>query len=368
MNKPTSIGLDVHARTIHAGILNTTTGELTHHILADAANTTVIAFIRDHISDPSTVQVVYEAGPTGYHLARALNTAGIACDILAPSKLPRPSGDHIKTDKRDAMFLARVAAMGEYAIVRVPTLDEEAARDLIRGRDDVRIELMAQRHRLSKLLLRNGLIYPGKTTWGREHDAWLRHIRKDGLDGAGAGTLAAYDDVYEAVSVTSLRKDRLDAAITAMAAASPFTDTTNRLCCLRGISTLTGFGFAVEVGDFTRFTPISIGAFLGLVPSEHSSGQSRAQGGITRAGNTHARRLLVESAWHHATDYHPGATLTARWTKAPRAVALHADKGNRRLHARWVNLSSRHKPGATKVAAVARELASWCQVLATMDA
>lgn len=217
------------------------------------------------------------------------------------------------------------------------------------------------------MLLRHGFVYPAKTTWGRDHDRWLRHARAAGLAGAGAGSLAAFDDAYDDICHTLARRDRIDGTIVDEAATSRFAPTVDRLCCLRGISTLTGYALAVEMGDWDRFTPTSIGAYLGLCPSEHSSGQSRIQGGITRAGNSHARRLLVESAWLHTAPYRAGKTLRRRWEKAPRAVAVHADKGNRRLHARWARLTAREKKGATITAAVAREEAGWCQVLATMD-
>lgn len=368
MFQTTSIGLDVHAKSIHAAILDTTTGEVIKQKLPDALDPTVIDFIHTHCPDPESVQVIYESGPTGFHLARALHTSNIACDIVATSKLIRPAGDRVKTDKRDAEFLARIAAMGEYVAVRIPTIEEESARDLARTRDDTRRELTSARHRLSKLALRHGYVYPGKTTWTRSHDKWLRDLRANELTALGTGTCAAFDDYYDNVCHTLARCHQLDEQITTMAATPPFANTVNRLACLRGISTLSGFGLAVEINDWARFTPTTIGSFVGLVPSEYSSGTSRSQGGITRTGNTHARRLLVEASWQHASVYRPGAALRAQWAKAPRAVAAHADKGNRRLHQRWVGLKARKKDGTTITAAIARELAGWCQVVATMSA
>lgn len=153
-----------------------------------------------------------------------------------------------------------------------------------------------------------------------------------------------------------------------MAADSQFSDVTRRLACLRGISTLTGFALAVEIGDWDRFTGANIASYLGLVPSEHSSGQKRSQGGITRTGNAHARRLLVESAWHHKRDYRVGRTMTERWKLAPPAVVARADAGNRRLNRRWQVMTARNKRHAVANAAIARELSGWCWSLATMDA
>jgi transposase len=163
------------------------------------------------------------------------------------------------------------------------------------------------------------------------------------------------------------RRDRLDEAIAALAADSEFTDVTRRLGCLRGISTLTGFALAVEIGDWSRFTGNSIGAYLGLVPSEHSTGSSRRLGAITKTGNSHVRRLLIESAWHHRPHYSVGPTLRARWELAPEPVWVRAHAGNLRLHRRWVSYNERHKKFTIATTAVARELAGWCWSLAVLE-
>ena len=163
------------------------------------------------------------------------------------------------------------------------------------------------------------------------------------------------------------RRDRLDESIAAMAENSEFTPVVRRLGCLRGISTLTGFALAVEVGDWHRFTGGSIGSFVGLVPSEHSSGSSRSQGPITKTGNTHVRRLLVEAAWHHRARYVVGKTMRDRWDLAPAAARARGDEGNRRLHDRWVTFIERRKRHTVANVAIARELAGWCWSLAVMD-
>ena len=190
--------------------------------------------------------------------------------------------------------MARLLKLDEIVEVVVPTVEQEAARDLVRAREDVRGDLMRARHRLSKLLLRQGIVWTGGQTWTGRHDVWLQSQRFD-----QPSRQLAFDTAYETMLLTAQRRDRLDAAITAMANNSEYTDLVRRLGCLRGISTLTGFGLAVEIGDWHRFSGNSIGAFLGLVPTEHSSGQSRSQGSITKTGNRHARRLLIEAAWHH---------------------------------------------------------------------
>lgn len=363
-NERTAIGLDVHARSVRATALDTTTGEIVTAKLPPG-NAAVIEWIgQQHHLGP--LAAAYEAGPTGFGLARALEASGIRCVVAAPSKIIRPAGERVKTDARDAMLLARLLRMDELTAVRVPTAVEEDARDLVRARDDARTDLLAARHRLSKLLLRRGIVYEGDT-WTGKHHAWLRRIRKQGLDGAGAGTLAAFDAAFDTVTLTLARRDRLDAEIQAMANDSSFTDVTRRLACLRGISTLSAFALAVEIGDWHRFTGATIAAYLGLVPSEHSSGASRSLGPITKTGNSHARRLLIEAAWHHKPVYRPGKTMTDRWAMAPAQVAARGDAGNRRLHHRWQVLTASKKKHTVANTAIARELAGWCWSLAVMD-
>ena len=362
----TTIGLDVHARSVRAAALDTSSGEVIEAKLPPGSDA-VVGWVMGVAADHGPVVAAYEAGPTGFGLARKLVSAGISCTVAAPSKIIRPSGDRVKTDARDALLLARLLRMDELVAVRVPTEAEESARDLVRARDDARIELMAARHRLSKLLLRRGFVYDGSTTWNRVHDAWLRRARKEGLDGSGVGTLAAFDAAFEAVTLILARRDRLDGQIAVMAADSEFTAVTNRLCCLRGISTLTGFALAVEVGDWDRFTGRTIASYLGLVPSEHSSGASRSLGPITKTGNTHARRLLIEAAWHHKSGYVAGKTMTGRWAKASTQAAARGDAGNWRLHHRWQILTAHKKKHTVANTAIARELAGWCWSLAIMD-
>ncbi len=202
---------------------------------------------------------------------------------------------------------------------------------------------MRARHRLSKLLLRHGLVWDATAGLDPGSRAWLRRLRA-GQDWS-TGRRAAFDAAYETVVTTSARRDRLDGDISAMAANSEFTPIVRRLGCLRGISTLTGFALAVEIGDWTRFTGSSIGAFVGLTPSEHSSGTSRNLGSITKTGNTHARRLLVEAAWHHRPVYRPGKTMQNRWALAPIAAQVRGDAGNRRLHHQWLKFIAHKKRG-----------------------
>ncbi|MGW2938965.1 transposase [Streptomyces sp. NPDC001156] len=210
--------------------------------------------------------------------------AGIRCEVLAPSRLQRPAGERVKTDARDALHLAKLPRLDEFTAVRSPPAAEEAARDLVRAREDVRGDLMRARHRVSKLLLRQGLVWSGGVTWRPAHHAWLGAQRFEDVV-----LQAAYDSAYEAVVWAEGRRARLDKAIAAMATDSPWSAVVARLGCLRGIDTLTAFALAVEIGDWERFTGASIGAYLELVPSESSSGRSRSQGPITKTGNSLTR-------------------------------------------------------------------------------
>lgn len=265
---------------------------------------------------PGPVAVAYEAGPTGFGLSRALDAAGIRGIVAAPPKMVRPSGDRVKTDVRDALLLAKLLRNDDLTPVRVPSISQEAPRDLVRAREDVRGDLMRARHRVTKLLLRHGGLYSGGVAWTGKHLTWLHEQRFE-----CPGTRAAFDADLEAVEFALAYRDRLDAAIAVMAADSEFTEVTRRLACLRGISTLTGFALAVEIREWHRFSGASIGAYLGLVPSEHSTGRSRRLGAMTKTGNSHVRRLLVETAWHHEPYYKVGPTLQAAGTSHPSTSA-----------------------------------------------
>jgi transposase len=236
---------------------------------------------------PQPVAVTYEAGRTGFGLARHLRGVGFRCLVAAPSRLQRPYGDRVKTDARDAELLARLLKLDEIVEVVVPTEDQEAARDLVRAREDVRGDLMRARHRVSKLLLRNGIVWTGGQAWSGRHDVWLRSQRFD-----QSSRQLAFDAAYETMLLTVQRRDRLDAAITAMAETSEYTDLVRRLGCLRGISTLTRFGLAVD----RRLAPlhrIDARRFPRPGADRVLSGQLRSQGSITKTGNSHARRLAA---------------------------------------------------------------------------
>jgi transposase len=354
----TSVGLDVHARSVMACGLDRQTGEVVERRLCPDHRE-----ILDWIGGlAAPVAVTYEAGPTGFGLARTLQAAGVECVVAAPSKLIRPPGDRVKTDARDALLLARLLHLGEIVAVTVPSREQETARDLVRARDDCRADLMRTRHRLSKLLLRQGIVYCGGKPWTHPHEWWLRKQRF-----AEVGLRLAFEEAFDAMLATRARRDRLDTAITAMADDSLFTPVVRRLGCLRGVSTLTAFALAVEIGDWRRFSGSSIAAYLGLVPTEDSSGNTRVQGGLTKTRKGHARRLLIEAAWHHRKPYRPTKVLRQRWEAASPAARARGQAGNRRLHHRWEHFNQRKKRPVIANAAIARELAGWCWSLGVLD-
>jgi transposase len=357
-NERTTVGLDVHARSVVAEAVDWSTGQVFGELLVPA-NEVVLAWVAKL---PGPVAVTYEAGPTGFGLARACADAGVRCVVVAPSKLERPPGDRVKTDRRDARRLARLLHIGEIEGIAIPTVGQEDARDLVRAREATRADLMRARHRLSKLLLRKGIVYFGGRAWTAEHEVWLRRQRFE-----APGARSAFDEYFDTVLTTTARRDRLDTAIAVTAAEPAWAPVVNRLCAVRGIAALTGLGLAVEIGDWDRFDGSSIGAYLGLVPTESSSGASRSQGSITKTGNTHARRLLVEAAWQQQRPLRaPSKALRARRDLVGPAVRARAQAADRRLHQRWLAMLARRKPPNKIAVAVARELAGWCWSLAVM--
>ena len=247
MGNGTFVGLDVHARSVVAGLIDGRTGEVRSR-RAPHATDELVGWLGEL---PRPVRTTYEAGPTGYGLARALEGVGIACLVAAPSMIPRAPGDRVKNDTRDAERLARLLRAGELVAVAVPTVADEAARDLVRAREDARADLMRARHRLSKMLLRHGRIYD-KRAWSGAHDVWLR---AQALEEPAAQ--AALVNYYDAALQARLRRDRLDGAIAELAGRPDLAPLVSRLSCLRGVSTLTAVGLAVEIGDWHRLSGAS---------------------------------------------------------------------------------------------------------------
>ena len=357
----TWVGLDVHAAKVVACVVDALTGEMTVHRLPGTTGG-LVAFCA---ALPGPTRVAYEAGPTGFGLARALTAAGIGCVIAAPGKIERPAADRVKTDQRDAERLVRLLMIDALHAVRVPSDSEEAIRDLVRAREDLRGDLMRARHRLSKLLLRHDVRYEDTTSaWNDRHRAWLANV-----DLGERGAQATVTDYTGAIDALVLRRGTLEATIAEVIPGSPLADTVARLRCLRGLDTLSAVGLAAEVGDFARFQrPAQLMSYVGLVPSEHSSGQTRRQGAITKTGSKHARRLLVEAAWHYRRPPRLGTTLERRQDGQPQIAVAISWKAQQRLHQLWRRLDTKRGKRRTIVAvAVARQLAGFCWAIVTTE-
>ena len=286
----TLVGLDVHATKIVAAVLDAESGELRmFRMNGDAGEAAAFC-----AGLPRPVRVAYEAGPTGYGLARELAKRRVECVVAAPSKIPRASGDRVKTDRRDAELLVRLLLAGKLHAVRVPGPEEEALRDLVRAREAVRVDLMRCRHRLSKLLLRHGIRFDDGPAWTQRHRDWLHTITLEWP--AAQATLL---DAQGAINALVHRRDQLEREIVALVASSPWSVQIGRLRCLRGVDTLTAVRLCAEIGDFERFARAEqLMSYVGLVPSESTTGRQRRLGSITKTGSEHARRLLIEAAWH----------------------------------------------------------------------
>jgi transposase len=355
----TLVGLDVHARQTHAATLDRATAELCCCRLRIAPEE-VVSFL---VGLPAPVSAVYEAGPTGFGLARVAAERGIDVRVVAPGSIPKGSGDRVKTDKRDAVRLVRLLAAGELSFAFVPTVADEAFRDLIRCIEDLRGDLMRARHRLSKFLLRRGYRYQDGHAWTAKHARWLRALSFDGCAQATFADYCASIDLLAGRRVTLL--ERLEQTVPGCSHAR----TIARLRCFRGIETLTAAGVCAEVGAFARFPrPAMLSGFLGIVPSERTSDLKRRQGSITKAGSPHARRLLVEAAQHYRKQPAITQTLARRQQgQDPRVIEI-AWRAQRRLYQRWQHLHyERRKPAGVVAIAVARELAAFLWEAATLD-
>jgi transposase len=306
------------------------------------------------LGGPSRVRACYEAGPTGYGLVRRLRAAGYTCDVVAPSLVPRDRR-RVKTDYRDAVRLAHFLRSGDLTTVVVPDAATEAIRDLVRARDAAKRAERVVRHQLDKFLLRHARVWSGKTKWTQTYLAWVRTQRFE-----YSALTMTFEDALAAVEAAGERVGRLSAAIdeaTAMWSGGPLV---RAFQAFRGIHTVTAATLAAEIGDFARFThPRQLMAYLGLVPSEHSSGLSRRQGPITRTGNGHVRRVLVEAAWSYRMRAQLSKAIAARNEGVAEGVRAIAWKAQKRLHKRYLRLILRGKSKQEVVVAVARELAGF---------
>lgn len=312
---------------------------------------------------PRPLRGCYEAGPTGFALYRAAQAEGIDLCVVAPSKTPRAPGDRIKSDRKDAELLARLLLAGQLRPISVPSPMLEAARHLCRAREQVRSDLMRARHRVSKLLLLHGRVYPESTTWNDRHRRWLAAQRFD-----DAVCELAYLDTLAAVDGLVARKAALDEHLSRLALEGEWAPTVARLRCFRGIDTLSALVLTLEIGDFARFQrPAQLASWLGLVPSLAQSGESRRQGAITKTGSSYARRLLVEAAWQYLRQPRIGVTLRNRQQGHPAHVLQIAWRAQHRLYRLQQRLRARGKPGNVATVAVARELACFLWAAAVAE-
>lgn len=355
----TLVGLDVHATKIVVAVLDAESGELrTFRMNGDAGEAAGFC-----AGLPRPVRVAYEAGPTGYGLARELAKRGVECVVAAPSKIPRASGDRVKTDGRDAELLVRLLLAGKLHAVRVPGAEEEALRDLVRARESVRVDLMRCRHRLSKLLLRHGIRFDHGQAWTQRHRDWLAQVALEWP--AAQATLLDYQGAIDALCH---RRERLEADIVGILPGCPWQAQVGRLRCLRGIDTLTAVGLCAEVGDFERFARAEqLMSYLGLVPSESTTGKQRRLGSITKTGSAHARRLLIEAAWHYRPRPRIGKALTDRQHGQPAQAIAISWSAQQRLHRTWTRLEKRAKRRTTIAVAAARELAGFCWAITQIE-
>ena len=345
------VSLDVHKHSIVAAMLPPVGGRVELQRIENTER--AVRRLIDRLGGPEGLAVSYEAGPCGYDLLRLLGRLGVACDVIAPSLVPVRAGDRVKTDKRDAKKLVRLYRAGELSFVAAPSPAQEGLRDLVRCADDLRCARTAARHRVAKQLLRHGRVFrEGKKSWTKMHLAWVRRQRLDDVN------------AQRALEHMLAHLDGLDAQLAALehelaqiACTEPWSDPVRWLMSFRGIGLRTALGLLAEIGDFRRFgSPRELMSYLGLTVSEYSSGERQHRGHLTKTGNRHARRLLIEAAWHYQHPPRRSARITAVAEHVPADVTARAWHAQIRLHHRHRHLTSHGKRSTVATAAVAREL------------
>ena len=355
------LGLDTSKNAIAVGILRS--DEVSPDVEKIFNDEASIRRLIDRFADRGALRVCYEAGPTGFGLYRLLTSMGVACQVVAPSLVPRSPGDRVKTDRRDCRRLARLHRAGELTAIRVPDEDEEAVRDLCRARADLICDRTRTRHRLSKFLLRHDRIWRGGEPWTAKHEQWLLGQRFD---------QAALHTTYAHYRAMLTARDAELAAIEADLAHwfnhGPFTDAVARPAAYRGVAQRGALTIASEVGDWRRFaTARTFMGFTGLVPSEYSSGETVRRGHITKAGNTHLRTQLIESAWAYQHRPTIGVRLRARQRGLTPATIARSWAAQQRLCTRFRRMSARKTSRNVVTVAVARELAGFLWAEMTTD-
>ena len=364
-NVNTFVGLDVHARSIKACAFVPSSGEVVRSTFGYDPGE-LAAWVG---SLPQPAKCVYESGVTGFHLCRELRGLGVDCVIGAVSKMHKPAAERSrKTDKRDASFLAVQLALGVVTEVHVPDGECEGARDLSRALADARDDAVRAKQRLSKFLLRHGHVYDERDAHGRPRGRWTRDFWAwvGGIELGDASAMATLDHYCECVRRADEEKSALEAKVRSLAQAPRWKPACDALKCLKGIDSVTAVALACEADGFGRFRSASgFAAWVGLVPSEHSSGESHRRGGITKAGNKHLRRLLVEAAWHYKSASRAPKGL-AKGQSVPPEARRHANAGVRRLVDRRRALDEAGKQSSVANVAIARELACWCWAVGRM--
>lgn len=364
-NATTFVGLDVHARSVKACAFVPSTGEITRKSFGYEPGE-IASWVA---SLPQPAECVYESGVTGFHLCRELNSLGADCVVGAVSKMHKPAADRgRKTDRRDAQFLAVQLALGVVTEVHVPDPECEGARDLTRALADARDDAVRAKQRLSKFLLRHGFIYNEKNAAGQRRGRWTRDFWAwvGRIDLGDAAAMATLDHYCERVHEAEEAKSAIEAKVKSLAQGPRWKPACDALKCLKGIDAITAASIACEADGFARFATASgFAAWVGLVPSEHSSGESQFRGGITKAGNKHLRKLLVEAAWHYkGASRSPKALVSGQTVDI--ATRRHANAGVRRLVDRRRALDEAGKQSSVANVAVARELACWCWAVGRM--
>jgi transposase len=348
------VGLDVHKNTVAVGVADA--GRDSPRFLGTLGSELgpLLKALRN-LGKPETVHVSYEAGPCGYVLARQLRARGYVCDVIAPNKMPRSRGERIKTDRRDALTLARLGRSGDLVRVLVPDERDEAMRDLSRAREDAVGARQKARQRLKALLLRHGHHYTGKTSWTEAHERYLAHIKLP-----HAAQYIAFTEYREAVHECDQRVVRLAEALRTQAQDWRLKPLVLALMTLRGIDFVAAVTLVAEIGDFSRFGhPTEVMGFLGMVPSLYNTGETHCPGDITKTGNGHARRILVEAAWAYRYAARIGPELQLRQEGQSKAVRDIAWKAQLRLTKRYRRLESRQLQKNKICVAIARELAGF---------
>jgi len=345
------VGLDVHAESITAAILEG--DSQIPEVVTLPGDLMKVRQLFRRLTQKAPVRACYEASGAGFVLHRVLTNDGFHCDVIAPSLIPKKPGERRKTDRLDAIMLARLYRSGHLTRVHVPDEDQEALRRLLRLRTTYQIYVKATKHRISGILRNHGFAYDqGKSTWTKKHRLWLAKLRNT-LTGPVQTALAIELEHFEYLEC---QRKALDIELERHALLEPYRAKVEALCCLRGVKLLTALTLLCEIDDIRRFpSPRGLMAYFGLVPSEHTSGPKQRRGPITKAGNTHARRLLVEAAWNNRHRAAADLILNRRRQGQPPDVVAIALKAQHRLQKKFWHLDQR-KHRHVAITAVAREL------------